>query len=552
MSPVPTWIPLGFHEWMPAAQAATLGVFTFVQEDAPTVTAALLAAAGTLSWTTGWLGVFLGIWVGDALLYLLARGVGRPLLDRPWARRFFKAEAVARSEQWFARRGTWLLLSSRFVPGTRLPTYLAAGFLRQSFPRFLAVTGLAVAAWTIGIFLLARAIGPALLNGLRQFNAGGWAALTVVLALVVGIRFATQLATASARRRMGTAIRRWTRWEFWPAWLFYLPVAVNYLRLACKYRGLTIPTSANPGIFSGGFVGESKIVTLRDLGETSPEFTAEAALLPAGTPDVRLAELERIRVGRSIPYPFVLKPDVGQRGVGVKLIRSPEQAAAYLRQTDASLVIQRYAPGPYEIGVFYYRFPGEPRGRIFALTEKTFPVLVGDGEQTIDELIWRDERARFVAEKYLERIGERRSEVLAAGETLRLVEAGNHAQGCIFQDGMHLWSEGLEQAIDAISQRLDGFFIGRYDIRYASEDDLRSGRSFQIIELNGAASEATSIYDARNSLFAAYRTLFRQWELVFAIGSENRHRGWPTTKPSQLWRTWRETNSLIATYPPAD
>jgi hypothetical protein len=170
----------------------------------------------------------------------------------------------------------------------------------------------------------------------------------------------------------------------------------------------------------------------------------------------------------------------------------------------------------------------------------------------MEDLVWADERARFASKTYLRRLGKRRSEVLPVGESVRLVEAGNHAQGCIFCDGAHLWSEKLEQRIDAISQRLHGFFIGRYDIRYRSDEDLHAGNNFQIIELNGAASEATSIYDSRNSLFAAYRTLFRQWELVFAIGAANRQRGSLPTKLSLLWRKWRKTTALIATYPLAD
>ena len=157
-----------------------------------------------------------------------------------------------------------------------------------------------------------------------------------------------------------------------------------------------------------------------------------------------------------------------------------------------------------------------------------------------------------MADKYLSRFGHRRSEVLPLGESLKLVEAGNHAQGCIFRDGAHLWSEELERRIDGISQQLYRFFIGRYDIRYATDDDLRVGRNFQIIELNGAASEATNIYDARTSLFAAYRTLFGQWQLVFAIGAANRRHGSLPTKLSLLWRKWRETTALIATYPLAD
>jgi membrane protein DedA with SNARE-associated domain len=625
-SPAIHWLPLGFHDWMPVTQAATLGLLTFVQEDVPTVSAALLAAAGSLSWQTGFLGVFLGIWMGDALLYLLARSVGRPLLQHSWAKRFFDPAAVARSEQWFAGKGTWLLLSSRFVPGTRLPTYLAAGFLRLPFGRFLLVTGAAVAAWTVGIFLLARTFGDELLRWLQRWNSGGLAVVLLVIALAAAIRLSVKLSQRHFRRRIRTVLGRWMRWEFWPAWLFYLPVGVNYLWLAIRHRGFTLPTAANPGIFSGGFVGESKIATLRDLHATSPEFTAEAVLLPANPNGMaspsprlrvhelpwvdgeirdnpervvsrgitcatkgcnpvgvgeefhdsssqgsladsatlgfttesrwdsadRLALLESMREKHGFDFPFILKPDVGQRGVGVKLIRTPEQAAEYLQHTTAPLVVQRYAPGPCEAAVFYYRFPHESHGRIFAITEKIFPTITGDGKRTVEELVWEDERARFVAETYLLRLGERRSEVLSAGETLKLVEAGNHAQGCIFREGSHLWSDELERRIDELSQRLDGFFIGRYDIRYASDEDLRAGRNFHIIELNGAASEATSIYDARNSLFSAYRTLFRQWELVFAIGAANRQRGCLPTAPTLLWRKWRETTTLIATYPLAD
>ena len=215
-------------------------------------------------------------------------------------------------------------------------------------------------------------------------------------------------------------------------------------------------------------------------------------------------------------------------------------------------LVQRYASGPLEAGIFYYRFPREARGHVFAITEKLFPVLVGDGKSTLTELVWRDPRARFLADKYLRRFSERQSEVLALGEELKLVEAGNHAQGCIFQDGTRLCTPELEARIDNISQKLTGFFIGRYDIRFSREEDLRAGKNFQIIELNGAASEATSIYDARNSIFAAYRTLFQQWELVFAIGAANRKRGCAPTKLSLVWQKWREYSRLAATYPAAD
>jgi hypothetical protein len=142
--------------------------------------------------------------------------------------------------------------------------------------------------------------------------------------------------------------------------------------------------------------------------------------------------------------------------------------------------------------------------------------------------------------------------VVPPGMTVRLVEAGNHCQGCVFTDGAHLATEALREAIDRISQSLPGFFIGRYDVRYADPADLRAGRKFQIVELNGAASEATNIYDSRNSLASAYRTLYRQWELVYRIGRLNRDRGHRTAGLLALLRDWTQYRQLALQYPGAD
>jgi hypothetical protein len=334
--------------------------------------------------------------------------------------------------------------------------------------------------------------------------------------------------------------------------MFYPPVGIYCAWLALKHRSFTAPGFANPGIFAGGIIGESKLATLKDLAAASPEFTAEAELVLGSTPCDRLASLQEIRARLQLSFPFILKPDVGQRGAGVKLIRCQEQAVAYLKQTSASLVAQRYSPGPHEVGIFYYRFPHESRGHIFAITEKIFPILTGDGHSTVSELIWNDPRARFMANKYLGRLKGRENQILQPGEQLKLVEAGNHAEGCIFRDGMHLLTPALAERIDNISQKLLGFCVGRYDIRFSSLDDLKRGQNFQIVELNGAASEATSIYDSRNSLLTAYRTLFRQWDIVFAIGAANRQRGASTTSVRLLWHKWREYSRMSATYPAAD
>lgn len=541
--------PLSPHilaEWMPFWKAAGFFFATFILEDVAAIGAGLLLASGEISWAAAFFSCFLGIWLGDVGLYGIARLGGRRWFERS---RFQKhAAKVARSEKWFARSGTLILVGSRLVPGARLPTYLAAGFLRVPLPRFLLVTGVASCMWTLIVLRLTMLFGASLLSWLNAYKHGGLILLGSGLVLIAVLQL-LRLAAVKFEWRKLTRLRHW---EFWPAWMFYPPVAIYCLWLAIKYRGLNVPTAANPGIFSGGIVGESKMAMLEELFATSPEFTAEATLIASGTFVERRRALAECIVLSRLTYPFIIKPDVGQRGAGIKLVRNAEQAENYLRQTDAPLVLQRYAAGPNELGIFYYRFPHEAQGHIFAVTEKIFPILVGDGQSSIGELIERDPRARHVAETYLKRFAARVHEVLASGAELKLVEAGNHAQGCIFRDGMRLCTPELAARIDEISQRLNGFFIGRYDIRYGDEAELRAGRGFQIIELNGAASEATSIYDARNTLCSAYGTLFRQWELVFAIGAANRKRGTAPTKLSLVWREWRNYAAVSATYPTSD
>jgi hypothetical protein len=190
------------------------------------------------------------------------------------------------------------------------------------------------------------------------------------------------------------------------------------------------------------------------------------------------------------------------------------------------VLAQPYHPGPFEAGIFYYRHPHQPAGRIFSITDKKFSELTGNGRSTIEQLIWRHPRYRMQARTFLRRHASQLDRVLAAGERFTLVVAGNHCQGAMFCDGAHLITLALEQRIDQIARTFEGeFFFGRFDIRYTDASKLKAGEAFTIIELNGVTSESTNIYDPTKSLACAYRTLARQWRLLFAIGSENRKLG---------------------------
>jgi hypothetical protein len=273
-----------------------------------------------------------------------------------------------------------------------------------------------------------------------------------------------------------------------------------------------------------------------------------STLVAGGSPTQRVAEAQEFMQCHGLQLPVVLKPDVGQRGAAVSIVRSFEQLEECLSSAPFPVIVQEYVPG-VEYGVFYYRYPGDSRGRIFSVTEKRMPLLVGDGKSTLEELILADERAVCMSDFYLQKNSERIQEVPAMGERVQLVEIGTHCRGAIFLDGGDTITPELEAVIDQIAKSFQGFFFGRFDIRVPSRPDFMAGRNIKIVELNGVTSEATHIYDPKMSLVDAYRVLFQQWRIAFEIGNLNRQRSFPVTSARELLRAVREYRRLAQSYP---
>ncbi len=271
--------------------------------------------------------------------------------------------------------------------------------------------------------------------------------------------------------------------------------------LAIRYRSATLFTAANPAIPAGGFIGESKADILEGLGDG---WVAPFRLIDGSLPyEEKLSRVREFVNSQGSSFPVVLKPDAGQRGTGVKIANDWPAVGEYCRLARMDFLVQRFVPG-VEYGVFYVRKPGQPSGRVFSVTEKVLPSVQGNGTSTLSDLVLADPRAVCLAPLYLEALGRRCAEVPAEGVTVSLTDLGTHCRGAVFLDGGHLLTPELEATIDRISKSFEGFHFGRYDIRVPSQEDLLHGRNLQIVELNGVTSEATHIYDPKNSIFDAY------------------------------------------------
>ena len=522
-----------------------IALATLVSEDLACIATGVLVAQGKLGFFSGTLACLLGIFTGDLLLFLAGRLAGQAAFGVKAFRRLVPLEKVDRASAWLSAKGPAVILLSRFTPGLRLPTYFAAGLLRTGFWRFASLFLVASSIWTPLLVGATAAFGEQTLKAAFARRGNVLVVFAVLLAFgFIARKIFELMVNYRSRRALVGFLKRKVRWEFWPPWAAYIPLVPYIAWLALRHRSLTLFTAANPGMPSGGFVGESKSQILDHLSRADEAVAAYAVIPAALQTYARVQRAHEFLERHGLAFPVVLKPDVGERGSGVAVIRNESELEAYLRTAEEDTIIQQYLDG-LEFGVFYYRFPGESEGRVFSITEKHFPTVVGDGNRSLAELILQDQRAVCLADVYLSRSRRPVDEVPMAGEPVRLVEIGSHCRGSVFLDGSHLKTSALEKGIDRISQRHPGFYFGRYDVRTPSIQALQEG-FFRVIELNGVSAEATHIYDPAVSGLDAYRVLFRQWRLAFEIGSMNRERGarpMPAIELANLiWRRLRRKN----------
>ncbi len=507
-----------------------LALATLVSEDLTCIAAGGLLHNGDISLITALGGCFVGVYAGDMGLWLLGRCLGPKVLRFPWISKRLTPQRLIALEKWFDEHAIKAVFAARFVPGARLPTYLAAGALGRKGALFAIVTFIASLVWVPLIVLLVSFLGDSITRPLKLYLGSGLSIAATILAGVLLLKFESLLSTSIGRAKVIAKVSKLWRWEFWPMWAFYPPMVAYITWLTIRHRSFAMITAANPGIPFGGFAGESKFQILSSMRDP---FVSPTRLLPPGELETRMSAIH----STGFTWPMILKPDVGERGAGVKLVRCAFEAEQYLRAFSLPLIAQPFHPGPYEAGVFYYRLPGQASGKIFSITDKHFPFLIGDGVATIETLIWRHPRYRMQARTFLNRHALHSDRVLAEGESFPLATAGNHCQGTLFCDGSHLITPALESSIDRIACTFDGFYFGRFDVRYCDKDRFRSGEDFTVIELNGITSESTNIYDPTWPIWKAYLTLADQWRLLFRIADANRKAG---HRPSSLRELTRD------------
>lgn len=332
---------------------------------------------------------------------------------------------------------------------------------------------------------------------------------------------------------------RLLHWEYWSFNTIYGLLYPYYVWLCLKAGVKYFFSASNPTIANGGFLMEQK----HEIHPLIPKHLYPAFfLVPVGTP-IKII-LQQVECNQ-FSYPLIAKPNIGMQGKAVKKIKNEEELNHYANVCSVDFLVQQLSPYKQEVGIFYVRIPGETNGTITGIVAKEPMRVVGNGVSTLYQLIMEEPRYILQINALQQMHGVTLQKVLAKGEDMILAPYGNHARGSKFLDWSHKIDEQLIKNMNAVCQQINGFYFGRLDIMYNSWEDLKSGDNFHIIELNGAGSDPTHMYDPKHSIFFAWKEIIKHWLLLYRISKLNHAQGHPYMSVKEGLAMFKANSTLV-------
>ena len=333
-------------------------------------------------------------------------------------------------------------------------------------------------------------------------------------------------------------------WELWPFELRYFLISPVWLWYCLRSGSFWFFSSSNPTITFGGFEGEGK-KEMYDL--LPPDYYPRTIYL---SPHETFEEIIHKIDQSGFRYPFIVKPDVGMKGLLFRKIDSPKALETYHRLNPVDYIVQDLVDYPLEVSVFYYRFPNQPKGVITGFIQKELMDVYGNGRSTLWELILAHPKARHRPDEMRIKHEANLNNIIPVGERYILTYAANLNRGAKFTNLHYLINDDLLRVFDEISHKAQ-FYYGRYDIKCKSVDDLKQGKNFTILEFNGSGAEPNHVYNSGFTLFQAYSVFLFHWKILFQISKYNRQHGipyWPFMKGLRFLKEAKKHLAVLEKY----
>lgn len=125
-------------------------LMTFILEDLTIAATAIITAQSDMMIFMPLMALFIGIVLGDIVLY----GIGKFSNHSPILKRVTDNKKLQKARIVINENLILAIFTSRFIPGMRLPTYMAIGAFNISFKKFVTTVLIAVGLWSSVVFYL--------------------------------------------------------------------------------------------------------------------------------------------------------------------------------------------------------------------------------------------------------------------------------------------------------------------------------------------------------------------------------------------------------------
>jgi hypothetical protein len=308
-----------------------------------------------------------------------------------------------------------------------------------------------------------------------------------------------------------------------PYWFFHIPIFPYFLFLSLKRGSLAFFTNINPNIYSGGFTCSSKIDALDGIDS---KWLPKSIFFSKNN----INEVELSLLKQEINYPIILKPNNGERGIGVIKINNRNELINTLYKTTSEFIIQEFIDFPLEFGILYYRNPQTNKPNISSICYKEMPFVIGNGKKKLEVLI----SDKYNSIEFENLNDQNKNRVIDKNELFSLEYVAHRSRNCVFKNFNHIYSKKLTKTFSIITSKMENFHFGRFDVKVNTIEDLINGNNIKILEVNGANSQPIHIFDQDYSFYKCYRDLHSHWKLIYKISKKNNSLGFKSMKTSDL------------------
>lgn len=309
----------------------------------------------------------------------------------------------------------------------------------------------------------------------------------------------------------------WT-WKYWPMELLYLPLTLYVFTIGALRTGRFFYfAAANPKVSLGGFAGDSKYDI---LSHVPIDYCPKSRLIRQETED--FTQVEAIVTSAEWQFPLIAKPDLGEGGFLVKKIPDLAALKSYHQQYHTDYILQEFVSDPMELSILVHKTSGALQ--ISSITERQYLTLVGDGTSTVAALLEQHPHARYRLQNLHKLLHQDWQRILSEDEVYQPIQIGNWDYGATYVDHSNKITPEFTQLFAQLNDDISLFDYARYDLKCTGWEALFEGK-FKILEINGVKGEPIHIYDAKVTLWQAYREIFKHWEYILKISQRNRKSG---------------------------